>query len=137
MPRREVTAMTSPRLGRRVARFNRSVTNRVVLPLAGRVPHLGIVVHQGRRSGVEYRTPVNVFRVPDGFGIALTYGRQSDWVRNAVAAGGVRLITEGREYQVTDPHFVDVQNASSVPTFVKSFLHVLRVSDFLELRVVE
>src|SRR5689334_2336121 len=78
----------SPRLGRRIAHFNRAVTNRVTRPLATRLPRLGIVVHRGRRTGVEYRTPVNVFRTPGGFNIALTYGRDADWVRNVMAAGG-------------------------------------------------
>jgi deazaflavin-dependent oxidoreductase (nitroreductase family) len=92
-----------PRLGRRVARFNRAVTNRVAIHVAGWAPGLGIVVHVGRRSRTVYRTPVNVFRTKDGFRFALTYGPNAEWVRNALAHGAVRLITRGKEYELTEP----------------------------------
>src|SRR6516162_3959113 len=85
------TRARRPRLGRRAARFNRAVSNKVVVHLAGRLPGMGIVVHVGRRTHTVYRTPVLVFRTKDGFRIALTYGRDSDWVKNALAHGAVRL----------------------------------------------
>jgi hypothetical protein len=43
-------------LSRRVATFNRQVTNRVTGPFAHRLPGFGVVVHVGRKSGREYRT---------------------------------------------------------------------------------
>src|SRR5205809_6896960 len=49
----------------------------------------------GRKSGRVYRTPVNVFRAPNGFLIALTYGRESEWVKNALAAASLRLAACG------------------------------------------
>jgi F420H(2)-dependent quinone reductase len=72
-----------------VAAFNLAVTNRITSRSAARLPGFGILTHVGRKSGRVYRTPVNVFRTPEGFLIALTYGRESEWVRNVVAAGGV------------------------------------------------
>ena len=69
-------------LPRSVARFNRHATNRVLGPLAHFLPHFGVVIHRGRRSGREYRTPVNVFRRRGELLVALTYGPESDWVRN-------------------------------------------------------
>ncbi len=66
-------------LPRSVARFNRRVTNRVLGPLAPRLPGFGVVVHRGRRSGRAYRTPVNVFARPGGVVVALAYGPNSDW----------------------------------------------------------
>ena len=74
-------------LPRAVARFNRHVTNRILGPFAYVLPLFGVVVHRGRRSRRLYRTPVNVFRRPGGVVIALTYGPESDWVRNVLAAG--------------------------------------------------
>jgi hypothetical protein len=74
--------------GRRMAAVNRRITNRVTGPLAPRLPGFGVIVHAGRTSGRMYRTPVNVFRVPGGYLVALTYGTNSEWVRNVVAAGG-------------------------------------------------
>src|ERR1700681_4045004 len=74
-----------------VAAFNLAVTNRITSRFANRLPGFGILTHVGRKSGRLYRTPVNVFRAPDGFLIALTYGRDSEWVRNVVSAGGCQL----------------------------------------------
>lgn len=63
-----------------VAAFNLAVTNRITSRFAARLPGFGILTHVGRKSGKVYRTPVNVFRAPEGFLIALTYGRESEWV---------------------------------------------------------
>ena len=78
-------------LPRGVARFNRRATNRVTRRIAGWIPGFAIVLHTGRRSGRTYRTPVNAFRGGDGYRIALTYGADSDWVRNVMDAGGCEI----------------------------------------------
>src|SRR5580658_989815 len=70
-----------------VAAFNLAVTNRITSRFAARLPGFGIVTHVGRKSGIVYRTPVNVLGTPEGFLIALTYGRDSEWVKNVMAAG--------------------------------------------------
>jgi hypothetical protein len=61
-----------------VAAFNLAVTNRITSRFAARLPGFGILAHLGRKSGKLYQTPVNVFRAPQGFLIALTYGRESE-----------------------------------------------------------
>src|SRR6266704_4195225 len=76
-----------------VAAFNLAVTNRITSRFAARLPGFGILAHVGRKSGRVYRTPVNVFRAPEGLLIALTYGRVSEWVKNVLAAGGCQLET--------------------------------------------
>jgi deazaflavin-dependent oxidoreductase (nitroreductase family) len=86
-----------------VAAFNLAVTNRVTSRFAARLPGFGILTHVGRKSGKLYRTPVNVFRATEGFLIALTYGRESEWVRNVLAAGGCELETRHVLYQLSDP----------------------------------
>jgi deazaflavin-dependent oxidoreductase (nitroreductase family) len=86
-----------------MAYFNRRVTNRLTRPFARWLPGFGIVVHEGRRSKREYRTPVNVFRVPDGYVVALTYGTESEWIRNVRTAGGCELITRGTRTRVGSP----------------------------------
>src|ERR1700723_4468778 len=86
-----------------VAAFNRGVTNRVTSRFAARLPGFGILTHVGRKSGTLYQTPVNVFRAPEGFLIALTSGRESEWVRNVLAAGGGKLETRGVAYQLSAP----------------------------------
>jgi deazaflavin-dependent oxidoreductase (nitroreductase family) len=121
----------SPRLGRRVAHFNRRVTNRVTGPLAPWLPGFGVVVHAGRRSGREYRTPVNVFRSDGSFVIALTYGAEADWVRNVLAAGGCVLITRGRRHALAEPRLLHDPSRRLVPAPVRLPLRLLNVADFL------
>src|ERR1700752_3799040 len=69
-----------------LAKINIAFTNRITSLFAGWLPGFGILTHVGRKSGKVYRTPVNVFRATEGFLIALTYGRESEWVRNVLAA---------------------------------------------------
>jgi deazaflavin-dependent oxidoreductase (nitroreductase family) len=116
-----------------LARFNRVVTNRLFRPLARRLPGYAVVVHTGRRSGREYRTPVNVFRRGGGYAIALTYGPDSDWVRNVLAAGGCRLETRGGTIVVGDPVVLRDPRRSAVPFLLRPFLRILGVELFLRL----
>ena len=88
--RLDILPSVDPRLARRLARFNNRVSNRLTLPLAPRLPGLGVVAHVGRRSGRTYRTPVNVFSRDGGFVFALPYGRQAQWVQNVLQARAVR-----------------------------------------------
>jgi len=62
---------------RSLAAFNAAVTNKITGRFADRLPGFGIVTHLARKSGRVYRTPVNVFQAPNGFLVALTYGRES------------------------------------------------------------
>lgn len=116
-----------------LARFNRHVTNRITGPVAPRLPGFGVVVHVGRTSQRQYRTPVNVFAAEGGFVIALTYGKDSNWVQNVLAAGGCRLETRGRAWRLTNPRLVHNPQHRSVPAVVGVVLGLLNVDDFLEL----
>jgi deazaflavin-dependent oxidoreductase (nitroreductase family) len=127
-------AVRPPRLGRRVARFNRAVTNKVAVHLAGWAPGLGLVIHVGRRTRTVYRTPVNVFRTKDGFRFALTYGSDAEWVRNALAHGAVRLITRGKEYELTEPELVTDLHRQHVPAIGRGIMRFMRVTQFLDFR---
>jgi len=118
-----------------LARFNRVATNHVTSPLAPHLPGFGVVIHTGRKSGKTYRTPVNVFQKPGTFVFALTYGRDSQWVRNVLAEGGCKLETRGRTWQLTEPHLVHDPQHHNVPTPVGVILRLLKVDDFLEMRV--
>jgi deazaflavin-dependent oxidoreductase (nitroreductase family) len=82
-------------LPKRLARFNLHVTNRVLGPFARRLPGFAVLAHVGRRSGRVRHTPVNLFRDGDRYVIALTYGADSQWVRNVLAAGAVDIETRG------------------------------------------
>ena len=109
-----------------LARFNRHATNRVLGPLAVRLPGFGVVVHTGRKSGRPYRTPVNVFRRGDRFVIALTYGPDAEWVRNVLARAGCRLETRGKTWSLVRPRVIRDPRRVAVPGFVGVVLYLRR-----------
>jgi deazaflavin-dependent oxidoreductase (nitroreductase family) len=117
-----------------LARFNRVVTNRVVGPFAARLPGFAIVTHVGRRSGREHSNPVNLFRSGDRYVIALTYGADSQWVRNVLAAGEARVLTRGRSVRLVEPEVVHDPSRALVPAPVRPILGAANVSDFMLLR---
>jgi deazaflavin-dependent oxidoreductase (nitroreductase family) len=123
-----------PALARRIARFNKHVTNRITGPLAPHLPGFGVVHHTGRSSGRDYATPVNVFRAEDGFVIALTYGTQSDWGRNVLAAGGCELVTRGHRYALADPEIVHDEAREPATWFARPILRLVGAADFMRLR---
>jgi deazaflavin-dependent oxidoreductase (nitroreductase family) len=94
---------------------------------------MAVVVHLGRKSQRQYRTPVMVFRREHDFLIALTYGRESQWVQNVLAQGGCQLETKGRTVRLTRPRIVHDPQRRKMPSFVRIFLALLNVSDFLEM----
>lgn len=116
-----------------VARFNRHVTNRLTRRFADRLPGFGIVMHRGRRSGRTYRTPVNVFRDGNDYIFALTYGAETDWVRNVLAADGCELITRGQRITLTHPRLFTDFNKRWAPPLVRFFLGVTGITQCLRL----
>jgi deazaflavin-dependent oxidoreductase (nitroreductase family) len=121
-------------LPRRLARFNLAVTNRVTGPFAGRLPGFAVIEHIGRRTGRTRRTPVNLFRAGDRYVVALTYGRDSQWVRNVLAAGGCEALTHGRRVRLVDPDVVHDPGRTLVPRPVAVILAAIGVEDFMTLR---
>lgn len=118
---------------RPVAAFHRAITNPIARPFASRLPGFGVVTNAGRNSGKLFRTPVNVFREPGGFAIALTYGRDSGWVRNVVAAGGCQLETRRVTYQLSEPVIVHDPSRRRFPLLVRIVLGLIGATDFMQL----
>jgi deazaflavin-dependent oxidoreductase (nitroreductase family) len=52
---------------------------------------LFVLVHPGRRSGREYRTPLNYAEVDGDVYCLAGFGKGTDWYRNALAAGAVEV----------------------------------------------
>ncbi len=123
-------------LPRALARFNRRVTNKVLGVLAYVTPPFALVVHRGRRSGREYRTPVWVFRTGDGFIIPMTYGAaETEWAKNLIAHGGGKLVMRTRRVDVREPRLVHgVEGRRVVPALIRPGLRLLRIDDYLVLR---
>ena len=120
-------------LPRSVARMNRRVTNRLLGGMATRLPGFGVLIHTGRTSQRQYRTPVNIFRRGDRYIIALTYGPNADWVRNVLAEGGCTLETRGRTLRLSSPRLFRDERRYAVPAPIRLVLGLVNVSDFLEL----
>ncbi len=116
---------------KRVARWNKRFTNRITLRIAGWMPGFAIVNHTGRRSGRRYRTPVNVFRDGSRYVFALTYGAESDWVQNVLAAGGCVIETRRRRITLVDPERFADPPRRLVPIPARWILRLLSVNDFI------
>ncbi len=115
-----------------VAAFNLKVTNRITAPFASSLPGFGVITHIGRKSARPHRTPVNVFPTPDGFLIALTYGPNSHWVQNVLAAGTAELETRRTKYHLTAPQVVHDPTRHRFPLVVRIALRIIGATDFLQ-----
>jgi deazaflavin-dependent oxidoreductase (nitroreductase family) len=124
-------------LSKRLARFNKHVTNRVTGHVAGRLPGFAIVSHVGRRSGRLYRTPVNVFRRGNRYVFALTYGADAEWARNVLAAGGCRIRTRGKTVELRGPDVIVDPTRRLVPPPARWLLGLVHVDEFLALRAAD
>ncbi len=120
-------------LPRALAHFNRHVSNRVLGPLTYVTHPFTIVVHRGRSSRREYRTPVWAFRIEKGFVIALTYGgERTEWVQNVLANGRADLIRLEGSHRVADPRVVHGEEGlQAMPVFMRPALRALGVDDYL------
>jgi deazaflavin-dependent oxidoreductase (nitroreductase family) len=121
---------------RAVRRWNKAGLNRVTRHVAPWMPGFGVVVHRGRRSGRRYETPVNVFPATSGYLLALTYGRDTDWVKNVLAAGGCELRTRGRTVRLDSPRVYHDETRRGIRPFERQILGAIGVADFLSLRTV-
>ena len=116
-----------------LAKFNIIFTNRITGLFAGWFPGFGIVTHVGRKSGKVYRTPINVFRTPRGFVVALTYSSSSEWVKNVLVAGGCELKTQGKRYQLSAPKVVHDPTRKRFPIPVRMVLKLVGADEYIEL----
>ena len=121
---------------RAVGQWNKVGLNRITKHIAPWMPGLGLVVHRGRRSGRVYQTPVNVFAADDDFVLALTYGPDTDWVKNVLAAGGCELRTRGRVIQLTSPRVFRDESRRDIRPLERQVLRILGVADFMSLKCV-
>ena len=118
---------------RTIGRWNKVGLNRVTRRIAPWLPGFGVVVHRGRRSGRPYRTPVNVFATDRGYRFALTYGPDTDWVKNVLAAGGCELLTRGRAIRLVAPRLYHDERRRGIRPVERQILRILGVADFLYL----
>jgi deazaflavin-dependent oxidoreductase (nitroreductase family) len=100
------------KLSRGVARFNKRATNPVQGLYAWLVPPWAVILHRGRRSGRQFRTPLFAFRRGRTLVIALLYGEESDWLRNL--RNGGHVVRAGRTFIVGAPEIIETREAGSL-----------------------
>jgi len=83
-----------------------------------------VLVHRGRRSGREYRTPLNYAIVKGDIHCLAGFGRATDWYRNALAAPNVQVWMRDGWWEASA---VDVSDA---PERIELFRAVLIGSGF-------
>ena len=129
----------SPQLLNAVRWFNRTCTNRLQRPFAGKPgAYASVIRHVGRRSGRSYATPIVPFAVDDGFVVSLPYGPSVDWVKNVLAAGSAVLIHDGRTWTVDRPEVVPVAQVEELfPPSEQRTHRLFRVEHCLRLRRIE
>jgi hypothetical protein len=86
-------------------------------------------------------TPVSAKRTDDTVVIALTFGNQSDWSRNARSAGGGTIRIEGKDYNVTQPQIMSRQEAkplveAAFSSTDRAGLRMLGIKQVMTLQVV-
>jgi deazaflavin-dependent oxidoreductase (nitroreductase family) len=102
------------RVPRRVADFNKRVTNPAARRITPWLPNLGTLEHVGRKSGKRYRTPLLVFETHDGYAILIGYGLQTDWLKNALAGGPTVLRKRGQAVALGNPRVVSKAEAAAL-----------------------
>jgi deazaflavin-dependent oxidoreductase (nitroreductase family) len=115
--------------------FTIRFVNPITRLVAGWLPGFGILRYRGRTSGREYRTPMNVFRRGDHMVFALTYGPDVQWVKNVFAAGELDVRTLGRDVHLIEPELFRDPSQREMPSPIRPFLHAMRVTEFLRMRV--
>ena len=120
--------------------FLRGFTTRIINPLtrrfAGSLPGFGILTYRGRKSGRLYRTPINYFRHGDDYVFALTYGSQTQWVKNVLAAGGCEMRTRGRDIRLRAPELIVDPDLKLIPRGLRLIGNVNHVTEVVRMRAV-
>ena len=115
--------MPMPKL---LARINKRVFNPIELK-RGKRP---VLRHVGRKSGQEYRTPLDTFEVDSGYMFVLVYGTDSDWCQNIMASGEAILEIDGDEITLATPRVVD-RNAAQELLSAKLPGGSMKIDEFL------
>ncbi|MEV4534461.1 nitroreductase family deazaflavin-dependent oxidoreductase [Asanoa sp. NPDC049518] len=102
--------------------------------MARRVPPLAVVHHVGRRSGRSYQTPVMAFPTPEGWIVALFYGDDVQWLRNAQGPGKVELTRSGTRHELSQVRLLDAAAGEPlIPAWARAVVRPVRVRDYVSL----
>ena len=122
---------------RRVVRLLARLVNPAVLLIAGRgwMPIVGVLRHQGRRSGRTHSTPLGMRPYGDAFVMPRTFSERSGWYLNVEAAGWAVIAYRGRDYTVVDPQVIDYAAAApAFPGYELFLFRLIGINEYLRMR---
>jgi deazaflavin-dependent oxidoreductase (nitroreductase family) len=116
----------------------RSVSIHLINPVArlfaARMPGFGLLTYCGRTTGRAYHLPINVFRRGETYIFVLTYGSESQWVKNVLAAGGCQIRVRGRDVSLVEPELMINPSWELLPPPVRLIERLAGVTAFLRMR---
>jgi deazaflavin-dependent oxidoreductase (nitroreductase family) len=99
------------------------------------MPGFGLLTYRGRTTGRIYHLPINVFQRGEHYIFVLTYGSESQWVKNVLAAGGCEIRVRGRDVRLVEPELVVNPDWDLIPWPARLFERTMAgVTEFLRLR---
>jgi hypothetical protein len=93
-----------------------------------------MLTYLGRTTGRVYHLPINVFRRGDHYIFVLTYGSDSQWVKNVLAAGECELRVRGRDVRLVEPELMVNPDWGLVPWPVRLIEGLAGVTEFFRMR---
>jgi deazaflavin-dependent oxidoreductase (nitroreductase family) len=103
------------------------VMRRVINPVQGLwapwLPPWAMVLHRGRNSGAEHRSPVLAWGSGSTLYVVLYYGERAEWVRNVLAGGGA-VVRRGRRRTITGARVVRDAPLPRIVTFGQPVLAI-------------
>ena len=118
----------------RLRPFATRLINPAARLFAGWMPGFGILTYRGRTTGLIYHLPINVFQRAEHYTFVLTYGSESQWVKNVLAAGGCEIRVRGRDIRLVEPELIVNPPWELVPRPVQVIERLAGVTEFLRMR---
>jgi len=114
--------------------FTISLINPLTRLFAGWMPGFGLLTYRGRATGRIYHLPINVFERGEHYIFVLTYGSESQWVKNVLAAGGCKIRVRGRDVRLVEPELIMNPPWELLPRPVQLIERLAGVTEFLRMR---
>jgi deazaflavin-dependent oxidoreductase (nitroreductase family) len=123
----------------RIVRPLTRILNPLILRVAGGwwFPMFALLHHRGHRTGRMYATPVTAMPRGGWFWLGLTFGKDSGWAKNVLAAGGCTVRYRGTDHRLVEPAVVDgAAIPSQLPAGMRYAMALVGVREVLRLRPV-
>ena len=113
------------------------ILNPLILRAAGGwfFPMFALLHHRGHRSGRMYVTPVTAIPRSGWFWLGLTFGPDSGWARNVLAAGACVVRYRGTDYHLVEPIVLESATVrKEVPRVMRNAMSWFGMHEVLRMR---